>query len=128
MPGTDASIFPKRISTPMSNQHDSAIDRTLMAEERTFSAWVRTGLTSIATGLGIVKLLPIEHHSWMVTTLGMVLIFVGATSFAFAFAGYQRGARHWKLARRRAVPLWMFGVLSVLLLCGATLALLVVLD
>lgn len=111
----------------MQDRHDSAIDRTLMAEERTFSAWIRTGLTSIASGLGIVKLLPIDAQSWVVKLLGTLLVLVGAAAFAFAFIGYRRGAQHWQLARRRAVPMWMFGIISVLLLGSATIALLLIL-
>ncbi len=102
--------------------HDSADDRTLMAEERTFGAWVRTGLTAVATGLGIVKLLPSGAPSWRVELLGVVLIAVGALSFLFAFWGYVRGAKHWSRAHRRAVPLWLVGAFTGLLLLGAGLA------
>jgi len=102
--------------------HDTADDRTLMAEERTFSAWVRTGLTSIATGLGIAKLLPTAEPQWLIRSLGMILVVVGGLAFAFAFWGYKRGSKHWGGALPRAVPLWMIGGFTMLLVVGTLLA------
>ncbi|WP_153556283.1 YidH family protein [Roseimaritima sediminicola] len=113
---------------PDQSEHDSANDRTLMAEERTFSAWVRTGLTSMATGLGIVKLLPQAEASWAMKALGVVLIAVGGLAFAFGFAGYRRGRKHWSGAHGRAVPLWMLSVFSVLLIAATVLAFLALLP
>lgn len=104
-------------------KHDSADDRTLMAEERTFSAWVRTGLTSLATGLAIVKLMPETQPAWIVPALGSVLVIVGGLAFAFAFLGYRNGCRNWQRAMPRAVPLWVFGVVSLLLIIGSLLSL-----
>ena len=104
-------------------KHDSADDRTLMAEERTFSAWVRTGLTSLATGVGIVKLIPNAQPEWIVQTLGSILVVVGGLAFVFAFYGYRNGSRHWQQAKPRAVPLWLVGLVSLLLLVSTGLAL-----
>ncbi len=107
--------------------HDSADDRTLMAEERTFSAWVRTGLTAIATGLGIVKLLPDAEPEWIVQSLGIILVAVGGFAFAFGFWGYKRGSHYWNNARPRAVPLWLIGLFSLMLVLGSVLALALIL-
>lgn len=107
---------------PSEISHDSAIDRTLMAEERTFGAWVRTGLAAIATGLGFVKLLPSEAPTWRVELLGVVLISVGGLAFIFAFVGYVRGSRYWSAAHRRAIPLWLVAGITGLLLVGTCLA------
>lgn len=105
---------------------DSADDRTLMAEERTFSAWVRTGLTAIATGLGIVKLMPEAEPVWAVQSLGVILVVVGGMVFGFAFWGYKRGSRNWNRAMPRAVPLWLIGLFSLLLVVSAVLALILI--
>ncbi len=109
------------------SKHDSADDRTLMAEERTFSAWVRTGLTSLATGLGIVKLIPADHQGWMVDAIGILLVIVGGLAFAFGFWGYRRGTRLWQGALPRAVPLWLVGVFSLMLIGVTSLALALIL-
>jgi putative membrane protein len=38
-------------------QAQLAADRTLFAAERTYAAWVRTGLAALASGVGAKKLL-----------------------------------------------------------------------
>ena len=102
--------------------HDSAVDRTLMAEERTYSAWVRTGLTSIASGLGIVKLTP-GPLDVSVRILGVLLVVAGGLAFAFGFWGYRQGTRNWTAAHTRAVPHQWIAILSTLFLAATALTL-----
>ena len=104
--------------------HDSATDRTLMAEERTFSAWVRTGLTSVATGLAIVKVLPEAGPIWLIRALGVLFVVIGGLAFVLGYWGYRCGAAHWSEgAKNRAIPRWLIAVLSMALLAGSALAL-----
>lgn len=108
--------------------HDSAIDRTLMAEERTFSAWMRSGMAAIGAAVAIVKMLPSNGDpGWLVQSLGVVLIIVGAMAFAFGFWGYRAGARYWAGALPRAIPLWLMAVFTALLMIAALLALYLIL-
>lgn len=108
--------------------HDSAIDRTLMAEERTFSAWMRSGMAAIGAAVAIVKMLPSNGDpAWLVQSLGVVLIIVGAMAFAFGFWGYRAGARYWAGALPRAIPLWLMAVFTALLMIAALLALYLIL-
>ena len=39
------------------HRNELAADRTVYAAERTYAAWVRTGLSSMASGVGAKKLL-----------------------------------------------------------------------
>ena len=103
--------------------HDSAVDRTLMAEERTFSAWMRSGLAAEGAAVAIVKMLPDSEPRWLVHLLGIILSVVGAIAFAIGFWGYRAGSRYWSAAMPRAIPLWLMGVLTVLLMVGAAMAL-----
>ena len=60
--------------------------RTLLASERTFLAWWRTGLTSIAAGLAAAQLVPELADSsagWAYTTLGALLTIVGTTCILY---------------------------------------------
>ena len=104
---------------------DSATDRTLMAEERTYAAWVRTGLAAIASGLGVAKLLPFATDGDGVleraatAAVGGVLILIGAMAIVLGHLGYRRGSRHWSGARPRGVPGWMLGLMTLLLLVAA---------
>lgn len=110
------------------SSHDSAVDRTLMAEERTFSAWMRSGIAAIGAAVAIVKLVPHDGAPpWLVQSLGVVLIIVGAMAFAFGFWSYRAGARHWSAAMPRAIPLWLMAVFTGLLMLAALLALYIIL-
>ena len=51
---------------------ESAFHRTLLAEQRTYSAWVRTGLASCATGFGIARLMAEADPEWLVRCLAML--------------------------------------------------------
>jgi len=43
---------------------DLARQRNLLANERTFSAWLRTGLAAVIAGLGIARLLGPGSELW----------------------------------------------------------------
>ncbi len=42
---------------PIPNNNALALDRTVLANERTYQAWIRTGLSIFVTGLGVAKFL-----------------------------------------------------------------------
>ncbi len=68
---------------------EDATRRTRLANERTYLAWWRTGLTSLAVGIGIGKLLP-EHtssSSWPYELVGAAFSVLG---IAFVVTGLQR--------------------------------------
>jgi len=69
---------------------EDATRRTRLANERTYLAWWRTGLTSLAVGIGIGKLLP-EHtstgSSWPYEVVGAAFSVLGV---AFIVTGLQR--------------------------------------
>lgn len=64
--------------------------RTLLAAERTFSAWIRTGLAGVGGGLVIVKLIPFHQvaHQRAAHTAGQLLVIWGAAIFIFAVVDY----------------------------------------
>jgi putative membrane protein len=72
--------------------------RTLLANERTFLAWWRTGLTSITAGLAAAQVIPRladTDHRWAYTALGLLLAVAGTIALAYG---------HWRrLAVDRAI-------------------------
>lgn len=62
-------------------------DQLVLANERTYAAWVRTGLVSLASGLGADQLLARYVSKWM--ALGTVSILVLFSAFCFV-AGVWR--------------------------------------
>ena len=68
-----------------------AADRTVFAAERTYAAWVRTGLTALASGVGARKLLEGFVPEWVILLGGTVLVLLSAFSFG---AGVWRQVLH----------------------------------
>ena len=68
---------------------EDATRRTRLANERTFLAWWRTGLTSLAVGLAAGKLIPelTDADSWPYVLLGVGYSILG---LAFVLYGYRR--------------------------------------
>jgi putative membrane protein len=61
-----------------------AADRTLLADERTYAAWVRTGIAALASGLGVHPLLSGLARMWLVKGAGSVLVLFGIFCFVAA--------------------------------------------
>jgi putative membrane protein len=69
-----------------------ALDRTLLAAERTFSAWTRTGLAAMGGGLAVVRALVFNSdvHKVVSLIIGGMLVILGAGIFVYAIVGYRR--------------------------------------
>lgn len=105
---------------------DWALDRTALAKERTFNAWLRTGLASVAAGVGVSRLLKIEDFPLLTKMLGAILIAAGAALFVIAFWRYRQGYQELLKADVRFLPLWLVAFLVLFLLVGAFLSFLLV--
>ena len=68
---------------------EDATRRTRLANERTYLAWWRTGLTSLAVCVGVGRLVPSVAHGthWPYETLG---VGYGVLGIAFVATGYLR--------------------------------------
>lgn len=67
-----------------------AMERTDLARERTFSAWARTGVSALAAGLGIARLLQSVSNEWIATTLGVILVSTGGLIFGVGYFSYRK--------------------------------------
>jgi putative membrane protein len=107
---------------------DWAHERTLLAKERTFASWVRTGISSMAAGLAIAKLLGSVESPWIVRILGVLLIFSGGIIYGLAFLSYRNALKKLVEEGVRSTPLWIIGVITLLLMVSTTLALLLIFE
>ncbi len=76
----------------MSHQPDTntlALDRTVLANERTYAAWIRTGLTSLVTGLATARFLSDSMPLWSTHTIAAILILFSAIAFFLATWRYE---------------------------------------
>jgi len=61
-----------------------AVDRTILAAERTYAAWVRTGLTALASAVGARALLGHTVPDWLIRPTGCVLALFSGFCFVVA--------------------------------------------
>lgn len=83
------------MATETANKDDLAQVRTLLAAERTYAAWIRTGLAGIGGGLAVIKLLffKLPAHQSIAHLTGQLLIMGGGTIFIFAYWNFNRTCR-----------------------------------
>ena len=79
---------------PGGGRFDEAGDatrRTRLANERTYLAWWRTGLTAFAVSIGSGKLVPAlaSGDTWAYTAIGIGFATVGVFCSAYAFWRYR---------------------------------------
>ena len=102
---------------------DPAIDatrRTFLAEERTFLAWLRSGLASIAVSLAVGRLLPalLDADQDVYRVLGVGYGLLGIFLMVFGAIRQRVVERHLVDGGFAPLPLWV-----VLILGGAGLVL-----
>jgi putative membrane protein len=68
-----------------------ATRRTRLANERTYLAWWRTGLASLAVGVGTGKLVPAitSGTQWPYTVAGIGFSLIGVLFIAYAFVRHR---------------------------------------
>lgn len=62
---------------------------SVLANERTYAAWTRTGLTALVTGLGVAKFLQGVLPLWLIPAIAMILFFCSAAFFFLAAWRYS---------------------------------------
>lgn len=91
--------------------------RFSLANERTFLAWIRTGLALLAGAVAIAQFVQPMAHSGAGAALGVLLAVTGTALCALSYGRWQRVQR----AMRHNRPLPMTRLLAVLA-AGASLA------
>lgn len=106
---------------------DWAMQRTLLAKERTFSAWARTGTSAMVAGLGIAKFLP-SIDSPVARILGVVLICTGGIIFVTGFFSYRKALQKLADENIRGTSMWIITIVTLALVASAVLALMLILN
>jgi len=104
-----------------------SLERTRLAKERTFAAWLRTALSSIAVGLAVVKLLPLIEPRWLLRFMGMIFVGAGGLIVIFAFKSYQVTLRQLEQKGYKGLPtIYIYG-LTTLFAIGAIIGVVLIL-
>lgn len=67
-----------------------AEDNTVLANERTYTAWVRTGLAALAAGVAFEQFLTTAMPDWAIRGIALILIVFSACAFVLAVWRYAR--------------------------------------
>lgn len=69
-----------------------ALEQALFAVERTFLAWVRTGMTSVGLGIAIARFVIFKNinHEMTGHRIGQLMVLWGVGVFIFALLSYNK--------------------------------------
>lgn len=107
-----------------------AQERTLLAAERTFSAWLRTALAAMAGGLAILRLLSFrsETHRIIAHIIGEMLILWGCALIVLSSIDYKNTRKKLTMAQNYKSSTTGFLIIVAPLLVMAGLLILVTLP
>lgn len=106
-----------------SSRNTLALDRTVLANERTYQAWLRTGLAAFAAGLGIAKFLKGTMPLWILLTITTILILFSVMAFINAAWRYCHLHVRMEHLDIDSLPTWIVKVSSAILAACSILAL-----
>ncbi len=112
-----------KTDTKLPDTNSLAVDRTVLANERTYQAWIRTGLASLISALGIEKFINDIEPVWPLMLVTILLLLF--SSAAFIISAWRYAHLHVQMAHLDVdlMPVWVVKILSVLLAACSVLAL-----
>jgi len=111
----------EKTSEPDANS--MALDRTVLANERTFQAWIRTGLAALVSGLGVAKFL--QDTMPLLVLLTVVSILILFSTLAFLLSAWRYSHLHLRIVHLDidATPMWLAKSVSIVLAVCSIIAL-----
>jgi len=100
-----------------------ALDRTVLANERTYAAWMRTGLAALVSALGIARFMMEAMPLWSIHLITVLLLLFSAAAFILAAWRYESlhlGMSHLDV---KLLPLGLAKLLSYVLAACSLLSL-----
>nr|WP_255448382.1 DUF202 domain-containing protein [Telmatospirillum sp. J64-1] len=90
-----------------------------MAAERTYSAWIRTGLAALVSGLGVERFLHEVLPFWALRASAVALIVFGIMTFLMAAWRYRKISDNLHGPDIGRLPPWLLVLLSSILAAAA---------
>jgi putative membrane protein len=116
---TEHPVRPDEDEAANASAHDYSLDRTVLANERTYAAWIRTGLAALAAGVAVEKLLVGIMADWSIRSIAVILILYSGGVFALAGWRYTHlGAKLTRADVKAAPVIVTTGASIVLVLCS----------
>lgn len=95
---------------------------TILANERTYAAWVRTGLTALATGLGVERFLGGVIPDPVIRAISMSLLSFSILSFILGAQRYVHVGSIVSKNTKSGAPIPLILLISILLVIVTILA------
>jgi putative membrane protein len=89
-----------------------------LANERTYLAWLRTGLALVAAGVAAERVLPAEGIIWARQLIGVTLILAGVVTAALARPRWRNVDRALRAGRPIPHPILGYMVAAVVVVTG----------
>lgn len=105
------------------DQQRLALDRTILANERTYAAWIRTGISALIAGLAVEKFLLEAIPIWGVHIISVALIAFSSVAFFLASWRYRHFLVRLEDVDVAMVPLPVMRGISLVLILSAMIAL-----
>lgn len=113
----------------MSDNSPQDVDyRFLLANERTFLAWIRTSLAIIAGGVALNEFVKVQHVQGLISTIAVVTIALGALVALVGAAHWRTTDRAMRAGHPIKSPVLLIILGVALALIAAALALVVALS
>jgi putative membrane protein len=105
------------------NRTNLALDRTILANERTYAAWIRTGISSLIAGLAVEKFLLEAIPLWGIHAISITFIVFSGVAFFLAAWRYRHFMVRLEDIDIAMVPLPVMRLISLVLILSAVVAL-----
>ena len=99
--------------------------RPRLAEERTFNAWLRSGLGMMAFALGIARYLTFDP-AWLSDLMTLAFFLIGALMIILGYRTYHQSVSLFADEVSSRVPKWLAGAVVLLVILFIALILLFV--
>jgi putative membrane protein len=102
--------------------------RFVLANERTFLAWVRTSLALIAGGVALAHLVTLRQPGWLQLLLSIVLVVAGALLCLLGYHHWRSCDRALQENRPLPSPRFAVGLVGLVAVFGLLLAIVLALG
>ena len=92
-----------------------AATRTILAEERTFNAWLRSGLGIMAFSLAIARFVSFDP-SWFSDLITLLFFVIGAFVIILGYRTYHQSVPVFDSDEISTIPRWIAGTLVLMLI------------
>ena len=114
-------------SQTVDNRTEWAALRTRLAEERTFNAWLRSGLAIMAFSLAVARFISFEKE-WLSDLMTIGFFILGVLIILLGLRTYHQGFTEFDLAGMSRIPSWIAGTIILLIVVSVAAFLFFVLS